>query len=461
MQYLLSFIALSASANAYADIGKFVEAQRLARSLENRAAVVPFPPIGGVPRANGSVPFDAATQLVSVSGNHAWIAPGPTDQRGPCPGLNAAANHNYLPRDGIATFETVQTGLYEAYGLDQTATEVLQQTTTFFDGDPITQSWSIGGYSPKTAALGGLLDFLGQESGICGYGHLKSENDASITRGDFTAPDMNSNCASYPVFFQELLDLACETNGCNFNMATMAQHQNNRKLYSIANNPTYFSPAFAGVAFTPAAHHFVYALMANHSAEYPQGILTPEVLMSFFSYEYEADGKTLNYTYGYERIPNNWYKRSPADPWTLVDILTAVAQQCLAYPNTCEVGGNTGTVNSFAGIDVGDLTGGAFNSSVYTNPAQLGCFLSQNIQAEAPSFLSNVLQGPLLTQVLGLVTSSLVPSLVKGFGACDGIDVKGGNKANTTGYKTLQDYAAKFPGAAVAYKGSRATSPSP
>lgn len=24
-------------------------------------------------------------------------------------------------------------------------------------------------------------------------------------------------------------------------------------------------------------------------------------------YEYEADGKTLNYTYGYERIPNNWY----------------------------------------------------------------------------------------------------------------------------------------------------------
>lgn len=71
MQYLLSFIALSASANAYADIGRFVEAQRLARSLENRGAVVPFPPIGGVPRANGSVPFDAATQLVSVSGNHA------------------------------------------------------------------------------------------------------------------------------------------------------------------------------------------------------------------------------------------------------------------------------------------------------------------------------------------------------------------------------------------------------
>lgn len=46
--------------------------------------------------------------------------------------------------DGVATFETVQTGLWEAFGLDQTATEVLQQTTVFFDGDPLTQKWSIG-----------------------------------------------------------------------------------------------------------------------------------------------------------------------------------------------------------------------------------------------------------------------------------------------------------------------------
>ncbi|ETS80520.1 hypothetical protein PFICI_08049 [Pestalotiopsis fici W106-1] len=29
-----------------------------------------------------------------------WIAPGPDDSRGPCPGLNTLANHGYLPRDG-------------------------------------------------------------------------------------------------------------------------------------------------------------------------------------------------------------------------------------------------------------------------------------------------------------------------------------------------------------------------
>ena len=73
---------------------------------------------------------------------------------------------------------------------------------------------------------------------------------------------MNSNCASYPKFFQELLDTSCEVNAdCTITMDSLALHQHRRKQYSIATNPNYFSPAFAGVAFTPAAHHFVFALM--------------------------------------------------------------------------------------------------------------------------------------------------------------------------------------------------------
>jgi hypothetical protein len=36
--------------------------------------------------------FNAALQYVSNTGSHAFVAPGPNDQRGPCPGLNAAAN---------------------------------------------------------------------------------------------------------------------------------------------------------------------------------------------------------------------------------------------------------------------------------------------------------------------------------------------------------------------------------
>lgn len=40
-----------------------------------------------------------------VTGDHAFIAPNFTagDQRGPCPGLNALANHGYIPRNGVVS----------------------------------------------------------------------------------------------------------------------------------------------------------------------------------------------------------------------------------------------------------------------------------------------------------------------------------------------------------------------
>lgn len=409
-------------------------------------AVIPFPEYPGAPTHALYNKFDAEAQLVSVSGDHAWEAPGPGDIRGPCPGLNAAANHNYLPRNGIATYASVQTGLLQAYGLDQTATQVLQQTTTFFDGDPLSQRWSIGYYSPNTAALGSLQSLIGQESGICDYGHLKSEGDASITRGDFLAPTMNSNCASYPVFYQQLLDLATERNNGNINAPVLAEHQHNRKLYSIANNPNYFSPAFAGIAFTPAAHTFVFELMANHSAEYPRGLLTPTVLDSFFSYTRDKNG-ALNYKYGYERIPDNWYRRALDDAWTLSDILAAVASQCSAYPSTCKVGGNTNGVNTFTGVDLGNLSGGAFNAASLTDPTTLGCFISQNIQAEAPSSLDAVFTGEALTQALGLIQTQLLPALAP-LGACPNLP-KG---------KMVSEYGSGFPGGQIQNSGPRSQS---
>ena len=51
--------------------------------------------------------FDAQDQFVDVSksSGHYWQAPGPTDLRGQCPGLNAAANHGFLPRNGVASIQ--------------------------------------------------------------------------------------------------------------------------------------------------------------------------------------------------------------------------------------------------------------------------------------------------------------------------------------------------------------------
>lgn len=64
---------------------------------------------------------------------HAFVAPGPNDIRGPCPGLNAAANHNFLAHDGIVTFNELvdaQQNLYNV-GYDLAITlAILGLTTT-------------------------------------------------------------------------------------------------------------------------------------------------------------------------------------------------------------------------------------------------------------------------------------------------------------------------------------------
>jgi len=59
-------------------------------------------------RPNTSQPpagFNAQEQYVNVeSGSgHEFVAPGNGDIRGQCPGLNAAANHGFIPHNGLLT----------------------------------------------------------------------------------------------------------------------------------------------------------------------------------------------------------------------------------------------------------------------------------------------------------------------------------------------------------------------
>ncbi|KAK3633208.1 hypothetical protein LTR56_014060 [Elasticomyces elasticus] len=415
------------------------------QKLEARIApIIPFPEYPGTPNHATYNDFDPKAQLVSTSGDHAWQPPGHGDMRGPCAGLNAAANHGYLQRDGIVDANSINTGLWEAFGLDKTATLFLQTLTMFFDGDPLSGKWSIGTHSDKTNSLGVIGALLGNETGICAYGHLKTEADASITRGDWLAPSDNSNCKSYPKFAQELEDLATSMTGGLITPPVLAQHSNNRKAHSIATNPYYFSPPYAGVAFTFGAHMFAFELLANHSAEHPRGFLTPEVFESFFAYERDANNN-LVYTYGHERIPDNWYKRADADAWTLADIVVSTAQQCAAFPSNCQVGGNTGTVNSFSGFDLGDLTGGFITAAEeLQDPAKMGCFISQNLQAEVPGFLDKTFNGAALTEVLGMIPTTFLPGIA-GLGACSGIPAG----------RSVADYGSQYPGAQIESSGPR------
>ena len=66
----------------------------------------------------GNIPFTTfnENQLVDVTGEHAWVAPGPNDIRGPCPGLNALANHGYFPHSGVVSLNTGSNATNAVYG---------------------------------------------------------------------------------------------------------------------------------------------------------------------------------------------------------------------------------------------------------------------------------------------------------------------------------------------------------
>jgi hypothetical protein len=119
----------------------------------------------------------------------------------------------------------------------------------------------------------------------------------------------------------------------------------------------------------------------------------------------------LVFTYGYERIPNNLSRQADDDAWTL-DIGISTAQRCAFYPSNCAVGGNTGTVNSFSGVDLRDITGGFINLVTdLSDSARMRCFIRQAIQADVPSFLSNVFDGAIVANALALIPILLLPAL--------------------------------------------------
>jgi hypothetical protein len=64
-----------------------------------------------------TVSFDPVSQLVDVTGQHAFTPPNfdAGDQRGPYPGLNALANNNYLPHNDVVAWTDI---------MDQTVADV-------------------------------------------------------------------------------------------------------------------------------------------------------------------------------------------------------------------------------------------------------------------------------------------------------------------------------------------------
>lgn len=143
--------------------------------------------------------------------------------------------------------------------------------------------------------------------------------------------------------------------------------------------------------------------MSNKSEEYPEGYLDGDVLKSFFAISGEPG--SFQWSEGQERIPDNWYKRAVGDEYTIPYFNTDLIAAALQYPQFLSVGGNTGKVDSFAGVDISDLTSGVYNAQNLAQGDNAACFAFQFSQKAAPDLLKGLFSS--VTQPLSQLNSAL------------------------------------------------------
>ncbi|GAW04577.1 oxidase-like protein [Lentinula edodes] len=302
-----------------------------------------------------TVNFDPTLQYVSTTGQHAFIPPGPGDFRGPCPGLNAMANHGYIPRNGIATIDQFVDGTYTVFGMGRDLALIL-------------------------ATYGTVLSQQLRGRRVTNERGFIPINNYDVQMSQFRQLyDLQSNVS--------------DPSQVNYDIPLLTSFRVSRFQQSIANNPYFVNGAFSGIAVQPAAYQFIYRFMANKSEEYPEGRLDREVLKSFYAISGSED--QFVYTSGYERIPNNWYKRAIGDEYGMVPFAIELGLIALAHPEFLSIGGNTGQVDTFTGVNLADLTRGVYNANTLLEGNNLLCFVLQAAVMNLPTSVAGLLEGVL------------------------------------------------------------------
>ncbi|KAF2167401.1 hypothetical protein M409DRAFT_66015 [Zasmidium cellare ATCC 36951] len=348
--------------------------------LEGRQAT---PPQGARALPASPPPFNAAAQYVSNQGTHKFVAPGPGDERGECPGLNALANHGYLPHNGRATIQQFIDGTNAGFGMAKDLGGFLAVFGAIIDGDGT--SWSIGGV-PHTGILGS---------------HNNYETDSSPIKSDLN--QYGSNTKFIMSQFYNLYNRQPNAATANYNLEVLRDFRDSRFKESVAKNPYFAYLPFGGIEVSQAAFTFIYRFMSNKSSEYPEGILDKEVLKSFMSVT--GPENNLKHTPGYEKIPDNWYERNPADEYSIPYFEADILYVAERAPEILTIGCNKGKVNTYSPIDPATLTGGAYTAQqVAKNPL---CFGAEFVLAELPLLTGLTIPAGQLSTLTGQLSKTL------------------------------------------------------
>lgn len=151
--------------------------------------------------------------------------------------------------------------------------------------------------------------------------------------------------------------------------------------------------------------------MANHSAKFPNGYLERTTFSSFFA----VSGKPGSFVYkeGWERIPDNWYRRPIGDDYSIPAFLVDVLNHGIKYPPLLIPGGSTGQKGKFVPLNLNNLTGGVFDTATLLQGNNAICFAFQIAKAATPDILIGG-----ATAVIGLLSqlTSSIDSVVSTLG---------------------------------------------
>ncbi|KAF5319741.1 hypothetical protein D9619_008874 [Psilocybe cf. subviscida] len=309
IQLSFFFLATLGSVYAFPSYGSLAGLSK--RQLDE---IIPTLPTPDLPSPPGPL-SDTSAKLVNVP-THPYIAPGPNDIRGPCPGLNTLANHGYIPRNGIVTPGQIVEAVQEGFNMGNDFARFLAYAAHLVDGNLLTNLLSIGGKTletgpdpPAPAIVGGLNT------------HRVFEGDASHTRVDTFLGD-NHN------FNETLFDKVSFSNKFGngfYNFAVAKEFRFQLIQDSIAANsqflftlPRYFS------AYSESCFPIFFWIDGRN----PTGNLDLDVARSFFETA---------------RFPKGFFRANT--PTTLKRILGGIDILYDAHP--VGPGANNGTVNSY------------------------------------------------------------------------------------------------------------------
>lgn len=230
--------------------------------------------------------------------------PQPSDQRGPCPGLNTLANHGYINRNGITTIAQSIVASARVFNMGADLAGFLAGGSVLFAGDIPSMTYSIGGADARTNSLGVVGGSLGTETGLSGHLRFK-EGDASGTRCDFYLCNGDNHNLN-PSVFLDLQSAAKTYGGGQYNVPALTHHFANQYSNSKSKNPYfYFFPQQA--ALSTGAIYFQAGFFSNGTIG--AGGVANEASIASFDGAY-FNPSTGAVTYQPEQIPpQGWYRR--------------------------------------------------------------------------------------------------------------------------------------------------------